>query len=175
MVGFEPTCPVKDKTISSRSRYDHFDTSPYKVCPNIIARFCPEVKDLCGKIRVYAIDIKNDIIYYIKLYNFICIGGNILMDDPGSTMTILLVLILVLVNAFFVMSKTAPLLYSREPTPQILPRSSANDTASIPSVTSPEPRRICSAPGSVSTVSPSGSMQAARIHPASCIRTSFPR
>ena len=28
-VGFEPTCPVKDKTISSRSRYDHFDTSPY--------------------------------------------------------------------------------------------------------------------------------------------------
>ena len=29
MVGFEPTCPVKDKTISSRSRYDHFDTSPY--------------------------------------------------------------------------------------------------------------------------------------------------
>ena len=31
MVGFEPTCPVKDKTISSRSRYDHFDTSPYSV------------------------------------------------------------------------------------------------------------------------------------------------
>ena len=29
MVGFEPTCPIKDKTISSRSRYDHFDTSPY--------------------------------------------------------------------------------------------------------------------------------------------------
>ena len=29
MVGFEPTCPAKDKTISSRSRYDHFDTSPY--------------------------------------------------------------------------------------------------------------------------------------------------
>ena len=29
------------------------------------------------------------------------------MDDPGSTMTILLVLILVLANAFFVMSKTA--------------------------------------------------------------------
>ena len=28
MVGFEPTCPVKDKTISSRSRYDRFDTSP---------------------------------------------------------------------------------------------------------------------------------------------------
>ena len=31
MVGFEPTCPVKDKTISSRSRYDHFDTSPYSL------------------------------------------------------------------------------------------------------------------------------------------------
>ena len=27
MVGFEPTCPIKDKTISSRSRYDRFDTS----------------------------------------------------------------------------------------------------------------------------------------------------
>ena len=29
------------------------------------------------------------------------------MDDPGSTMTIILVLVLVLVNALFVMSKTA--------------------------------------------------------------------
>ena len=30
MVGFEPTCRlITDKTISSRSRYDHFDTSPY--------------------------------------------------------------------------------------------------------------------------------------------------
>ena len=28
MVGVEPTCPIKDKTISSRSRYDRFDTSP---------------------------------------------------------------------------------------------------------------------------------------------------
>ena len=28
MVGFEPTCPIKDKTISSRSRYDRFATSP---------------------------------------------------------------------------------------------------------------------------------------------------
>ena len=28
-VGFEPTCPVKDNSISSRARYDHFDTSPY--------------------------------------------------------------------------------------------------------------------------------------------------
>ena len=34
MVGFEPTCPVRDKTISSRSRYDHFDTSPYSVQKN---------------------------------------------------------------------------------------------------------------------------------------------
>ena len=24
----KPTCPIKDKTISSRSRYDRFDTSP---------------------------------------------------------------------------------------------------------------------------------------------------
>ena len=29
MVGFEPTCPVKDNTISNRARYDRFDTSPY--------------------------------------------------------------------------------------------------------------------------------------------------
>ena len=28
-VGFEPTCPVKDNSISSRARYDHFDTPPY--------------------------------------------------------------------------------------------------------------------------------------------------
>ena len=29
-MGFEPTCRlITDKTISSRSRYDHFDTSPY--------------------------------------------------------------------------------------------------------------------------------------------------
>ena len=59
------------------------------------------------KNRISPIDIKNDIIYYIKLNYSICIGGNILMDDPGSTMTIILVLILVLVNAFFAMSKTA--------------------------------------------------------------------
>ena len=25
---FELSCPIKDKTISSRSRYDHFDTPP---------------------------------------------------------------------------------------------------------------------------------------------------
>ena len=31
MVGFEPTCLSPDKTISSRSRYDHFDTSPYQI------------------------------------------------------------------------------------------------------------------------------------------------
>ena len=27
-VGFEPTCPVKGKTLSRRPRYDHFGTSP---------------------------------------------------------------------------------------------------------------------------------------------------
>ena len=32
MVGFEPTCRlITDKTISSRSRYDLFDTSPYEI------------------------------------------------------------------------------------------------------------------------------------------------
>ena len=31
MEGFEPSCLSLDKTISSRSRYDHFDTSPYSV------------------------------------------------------------------------------------------------------------------------------------------------
>ena len=29
MVGFEPTCPIKDKTISSRSRYDHLSNAPH--------------------------------------------------------------------------------------------------------------------------------------------------
>ena len=28
-VGFEPTCPVKGKTLSRRPRYDHFGTSPH--------------------------------------------------------------------------------------------------------------------------------------------------
>ena len=28
-MGFEPTVPVKVQLISSQSRYDHFDTSPY--------------------------------------------------------------------------------------------------------------------------------------------------
>ncbi len=27
-VGFEPTCPLRDKTLSRRPRYDHFGTSP---------------------------------------------------------------------------------------------------------------------------------------------------
>ena len=26
---FELSCPVKDNSISSRARYDHFDTPPY--------------------------------------------------------------------------------------------------------------------------------------------------
>ncbi len=32
MVGFEPTERVTAQTISSRSRYDHFDTSPLIPC-----------------------------------------------------------------------------------------------------------------------------------------------
>src|SRR6187455_552379 len=31
-VGFEPTCPLRDKTLSRRPRYDHFGTSPTR-CP----------------------------------------------------------------------------------------------------------------------------------------------
>src|SRR4029434_4114254 len=30
-VGFEPTCPLRDKTLSWRPRYDHFGTSPGRV------------------------------------------------------------------------------------------------------------------------------------------------
>ena len=37
-MGFEPTCPSLDKTISSRSRYDHFDTSPYLIFKHRLAR-----------------------------------------------------------------------------------------------------------------------------------------
>ncbi len=29
--GFEPSCPFQDNPISSRGRYNHFDTSPYDV------------------------------------------------------------------------------------------------------------------------------------------------
>ena len=28
MVGFEPTCPIKDKTISSATSYDHLSNAP---------------------------------------------------------------------------------------------------------------------------------------------------
>ena len=28
-VGFEPTCRLRDKTLSRRPRYDHFGTSPF--------------------------------------------------------------------------------------------------------------------------------------------------
>ncbi len=31
-VGFEPTCRLPDKTLSRRPRYDHFGTSPGRVC-----------------------------------------------------------------------------------------------------------------------------------------------
>src|SRR4051812_35971877 len=33
-VGFEPTCPLQDKTLSRRPRYDHFGTSPWRVAAN---------------------------------------------------------------------------------------------------------------------------------------------
>ena len=46
MVGFEPTCPVKDKTISNRSRYDHFDTSPYeKKKKNTLKHYAGKLQD----------------------------------------------------------------------------------------------------------------------------------
>ena len=32
-VGFEPTCPLRDKTLSRRPRYDHFGTSPQRNRP----------------------------------------------------------------------------------------------------------------------------------------------
>ena len=43
-VGFEPTCPSLDKTISSRSRYDHFDTSPYLIFKHRLARYLEKCK-----------------------------------------------------------------------------------------------------------------------------------
>ena len=30
--GFEPSCPFQGYPISSRARYDHFDTSPRHIC-----------------------------------------------------------------------------------------------------------------------------------------------
>ena len=41
-VGFEPTCPLRDKTLSRRPRYDHFGTSP--------------VNDALQNFRFYQID-----------------------------------------------------------------------------------------------------------------------
>ena len=53
-MGFEPTCPSLDKTISSRSRYDHFDTSPYLLFKHRLARYLEKCKismqDNVGKI-----------------------------------------------------------------------------------------------------------------------------
>ena len=43
-MGFEPTCPSLDKTISSRSRYDHFDTSPYLIFKHRLARYLEKCK-----------------------------------------------------------------------------------------------------------------------------------
>ena len=46
-VGFEPTCRlITDKTISNRSRYDHFDTSPYYI---LMAK--AEKKQIARKLR----------------------------------------------------------------------------------------------------------------------------
>ena len=39
-VGFEPTDGVNRQTISSRSRYDHFDTSPYDGSKRSLLRNC---------------------------------------------------------------------------------------------------------------------------------------
>ena len=54
-MGFEPTCPSLDKTISSRSRYDHFDTSPYLIFKHRLARYLEKCKismqDNKGKFR----------------------------------------------------------------------------------------------------------------------------
>ena len=54
-MGFEPTCPSLDKTISSRSRYDHFDTSPYLIFKHRLARHLEKCKismqDNKGKFR----------------------------------------------------------------------------------------------------------------------------
>ena len=53
MVGFEPTCRlITDKTISSRSRYDHFDTSPYLVVFEFCTAFArPELKCIHPKFK----------------------------------------------------------------------------------------------------------------------------
>ena len=48
MVGFEPTCRlITDKTISSRSRYDHFDTSPYLVVFEFCTAFARPMVKCC--------------------------------------------------------------------------------------------------------------------------------
>ena len=44
-MGFEPTCRlITDKTISNRSRYDRFDTSPYKI---VKAKPKPKLRENC--------------------------------------------------------------------------------------------------------------------------------
>ena len=58
-VGFEPTDGVSRQTISSRSRYDHFDTSPY-LLPDYYSRikakgqlFCRAGRQLFPKQKIY--------------------------------------------------------------------------------------------------------------------------
>src|SRR3954447_10971315 len=48
-VGFEPTCRLRDKTLSRRPRYDHFGTSP---CP-VLQRGCWRAWRRLRKPRLY--------------------------------------------------------------------------------------------------------------------------
>ena len=49
-MGFEPTCRLRDNTLSRRARYDHFGTSPQKgVGPYRIA-YCPTLGNLVPEI-----------------------------------------------------------------------------------------------------------------------------
>ena len=58
-MGFEPTCPAKDKTISNRSRYDHFDTSPYYsvILPHTFS-FCKIYSYFFSKILYFSMKIR---------------------------------------------------------------------------------------------------------------------
>ena len=58
MVGFEPTERFTAQTISSRSRYDHFDTSPcgsqiYEPDFDIISYFEIKIKSFLKKNRIF--------------------------------------------------------------------------------------------------------------------------
>ena len=47
-VGFEPTCGVNHKLISSQPRYDRFDTAPLEFC-GIISAIRKKIKDFRKK------------------------------------------------------------------------------------------------------------------------------